>query len=551
MGAAALRERGHRLAGAGVAAGLLALALLRLVLIHANMPAILYWEEPYRLVIATEILGGPRLPLWEYQADHYQGGSLAVGLLALPLVAVAGASLETLKLVPLALTLATAILWCVLLWRAAGAAAAALFAWIMALAPPMAQIYQVHAMGSHAETALFTAAGFLLVREIAAGRRSRLLPFALGLVGGLGLWFCYTAASGIAAWGLFWLLCTPRGSLRRGAAPLAAGALLGLSPWIAYNLGQGFRGLDRLFELLDRRQEVITGTDEPLATRLQALFAVDLPRALGFPESVPGVPEAPAWIYLFLLSVSLAWLTLLAARRLRRHSPPDTAAMSGAGGLALLIVLFVALHLTFYAASTFRLDVESGFIAYRFFSPLFAPAAAAMAMAVTQPFAGTARRPLRAVAAAPAVVALVLGGYGTLTLLREQPGRAETPVESGYRVLGLLSHIKYRDRVARAAEVVQQFTGKERELALFGYGWGLQFEHLKFGDWPTFVAGLSLLETPSDRELALRGARWSALQGLRSSREHGNAGFRTDYSRRIYVRQSELAARLKQLPQGG
>jgi hypothetical protein len=96
----------------GVVAGLGAMAGLRIVLIHVNLWDTFYWEEQYRLTIATEILDGPHLPLAEYQADHYQGGSLAVGLLAVPFVATLGARFETL---PLAFSVATGILWCVLL----------------------------------------------------------------------------------------------------------------------------------------------------------------------------------------------------------------------------------------------------------------------------------------------------------------------------------------------------------------------------------------------------------------------------------------------------
>jgi len=544
MGAAALTPPARRAAQALTLAGLLALVVLRLLLVHHRLDETLYWEEPYRLTIATEILSGPRLPLVEYQADHYQGGSLAVGLLAVPLVAALGPSFETLKLVPLAFALATAALWCALLWRAVGPAAAALNAWLMALAPPFAQIYQVHAMGSHAESAFFTAAGFLLLHDLAAGRGSaRARAFALGAIGGLGLWFCYTAASGIAAWGLvfLWLAWRARGLDR--LLPLALGGVAGLLPWLAYNASNGFRGLDRLSELLDPSRPVVTGSSEPLPTRLAALFAVDLPRALGFPEAVTGVPEATAWAYLGLVAASLVavgWAALSGLRRVDARADAQGTLVSA------LIALAVAFHLLVYAVSSFRPDVETGFIAYRFFAPLYPLATAAVSLAVTRVWSGK----LRPVALVAVVALLSLGGYGVVTLLRETPARPPVPTSHGYRLLGLLSAIKHRDRVAHSAALLERLEGEPRALAFFGYGWALQFEYEKYGDWSEFVRGLALCRTPEDRQAAMDGAQWALGARLSSMRREANAGYRAEWNRAALVKMSEFAARVRALPAG-
>ena len=112
--------------GAVALAGIVALVLLRLVLIHASSGDVYYWEEVHRLVAARELAIGAPWPLVEYQADHYQGGSLVVAMLAAPIFAVLGPSHAHLKLVPLGFAVATAILWVVLLWRTAGPLSAGL-----------------------------------------------------------------------------------------------------------------------------------------------------------------------------------------------------------------------------------------------------------------------------------------------------------------------------------------------------------------------------------------------------------------------------------------
>jgi hypothetical protein len=515
-------------------AGLLALAALRLVLIHTSLPDVLYWEEPYRLTIARELLDGPHLPLVEYQADHYQGGSLAVGLLAVPLIAVLGPTYETLKLVPLAFTLATAVLWTVILWRASGPVAAALGAWLLALAPPLAHVYQVHAMGSHAETAFFTAAGFLLTLRIVGGARGRTLPFLLGLVAGLGIWFCYTAATGVAACGLVWLGASPRHAVRRGLAPLLAGGVLGLLPWLAYNLAHGFGGLERLGELFDPMQRELVVSTEPLATRMGALISLDLPRALGFPDATPGLPGAAAWTYYALLTAAfgaVAWIAV----RCRARGPE--------GSLATLIVAYIVIHLLVYVTSSLRIDVENGFIAYRFFAPLFPAAAGLLALALAHLLA----RGRRVLAVASLAVALAAGIYGTAGLLSEHRADDLLPLETGYKVMGLLTQLKYRHDIPRAIELLSRLDGEVRNPVFFGLGWGLEYQFEKDRDWPSLVVALAACQRPDDRSAALQGIRWSVRQREIQSRAYANAGFRTDDARVVHERLAKLALRLRTL----
>jgi hypothetical protein len=523
-----MRSRGRALALVIAVLGLATFAGLRVLVVHQSLSRVVYWEEAYRLVVANEMLAGPRWPIWEYQADHYQGGSLVVALLATPIVAVLGATYENLKLVPIAFALATMLAWVVLLWRAAGPATAALGAWLLALAPPTAQIFQVHAMGSHAETALFTVLGFLLTLEILRGAESRVLPFGLGLVSGLGVWFCYTAASGVAANGLLWLTASRRRGVRRGIGPLLAGGLLGFAPWIAYNLTHGFAGLGRLTELFDPRARDLGALDESLGARVAALFGADLPYAFGFPDTVDGLPGPAAWAYYALGIVALISLARLGARAWRTRRPDAL--------LAALIVLVVSFQLLAYAVSSFRIDMENGFIGYRLFAPIFPVVAGALAMWVAR--LGSHGRGVTA--AGLALVVLGLGAYGSADLLRARPAKEISPIESGYNMMGLLTQRKYRDDPDAAVRLLSALTTKRRVQTFFGLGQGLRYQYELDGEWDRIVAGLERSPQPIDRGAMVAGIRWATWARLQSSRDWANAGFRPRYHGLIHRRMTQL-----------
>jgi len=543
-----LRSRCHLGAWSAVVAGLVVLVALRLVLIHVNLPISFYWEEGYRLVIGTELLNGPHLPVAEYQADHYQGGSLVIGIMAVPLFSLLGASFETLKLVPLSFTLATTVLWCILLWRALGPPTAAIDAWLLVLGPPLAQVYQVVAMGSHAESAFFTAAGFLLVCEISAGALSRFLPFLLGLVGGLGLWFCYTAASGVAAWGLIWLFFSPRGTVRRGFLPLLCGGLVGLLPWLVYNFGHDFQGLDYMAELLIEKRPVFPSLHEASsAMRLLGLFTTDLPRLFDLPREIPGVPPPAVWLAYGLAVAGFLGLAVVTSRATseQRRGELEGRLATSERTPALLILFAVAFHVAAYVVSSFPINPEHGFHAYRFFSPLFFLATAALAIAIAHAWS----RGRKFAAAGSLVLALVLGGYGTAALLLEPTSHDRAELDNGYVTLGLLNEIKYRERPQYAINLLSRLPDRPRDLAFSGFGWGLEHEYETYADWPRFVAALPRTEAQSDLKAALRGARWAVRTRLSTTREHIYRGYRVEDNRRMLRRLSVFDDLLSTLPE--
>ncbi|HAH19368.1 MAG TPA: hypothetical protein DCL49_00510, partial [Candidatus Omnitrophica bacterium] len=71
-------------------------------------------EELYRGTIAREIIHGPLIPLWEYldfKVEYFPGGTLVVGILAVPFFWLFGETYFSLKLVALLFALGTFVLW--------------------------------------------------------------------------------------------------------------------------------------------------------------------------------------------------------------------------------------------------------------------------------------------------------------------------------------------------------------------------------------------------------------------------------------------------------
>src|SRR5438132_5991710 len=232
--------------------------LLYLVLIDPHYLLILSFEELYRGTIAQEILTGLSMPLTEYRADNYSGGSLVIGALAAGFFLLFGPTVFALKLAPLLmLTLALAF-WYWTIQRATGERVASYFALLFCFSPLQFTAYSVTAMGFHSESIVFSALTvFLLFSMLSVGaggasagpppaladKPSLAYPALLGLTAGFGLWFAYIYGLTLLTMLGFWLW-HDKGMLRRTRfAWFAVGFLVGFSPWIIINVQTHFAGL--------------------------------------------------------------------------------------------------------------------------------------------------------------------------------------------------------------------------------------------------------------------------------------------------------------------
>lgn len=364
-----------------------------------------YWEEAYRLLIAQSLLEGWGLSVWELQADPYSGGSLVMGLLALPAVALFGNSWLVAKGVSLLVATLGLVAWMLAIDRSFGRRAAQLFGLAWIAAPPLFQIYNFILMGSHAEVASL-AGVMVLAWQHHLHRGDRLSLVLWGLSGGISIWFCYTAAIPLALTVAATFVCgllAPRALL-----PLGIGVAAGLSPWIAFNLFSGGAGLQVIAATFGATPAIVpTAENEGLVSFLR----FGIPPALRFENLADTALLSRRFFanaYLGLVSVG-AIAALSKLRRSKIEQASTVALLTWFPAFALVIA---------HSNQIFNENVNNfsrvDFLAYRVLVPALPALFALFAI-------GMASHPRLAKAAAAAM--LVLGLAGSYGLIDDPRGR--------------------------------------------------------------------------------------------------------------------------------
>jgi 4-amino-4-deoxy-L-arabinose transferase-like glycosyltransferase len=207
-------------------------------------------EDLVRGTLAHDVIrGGLSVPFWDYLADHYSGGSLVVGLLAVPSFLLLGPSLFALRLIPILFALAVLLAWYAFMARNFDARAALFTAAFFALPPASYLDGSSLAMGFHTESMVFSAVAFLLLFEMLR-REDRGLgwPAGLGLTLGFGTWFCYTTLVSVAIVLVWWFWHDRRFVVRTSFALFLGLFALGFAPWVPANVSHHFRGLEFLWD---------------------------------------------------------------------------------------------------------------------------------------------------------------------------------------------------------------------------------------------------------------------------------------------------------------
>jgi hypothetical protein len=466
-----------------------------------------YWEEAYRWVAIEELAGGAARSFLDYQADHYQGGSLVVIGLGVLLRLVGLDALAALKLVALFFSGTTLAALYVLGRLFFGRLVGLLCGLVYLAGPPLVAFWGVVAMGFHAESALFSLAGFGAFLALATGSwHGARAWFSLGLVLGLAIWFTPTAGMTLVACILTWPLLAgrPSGSAL-GAA--AAGLSLGLAPWLVYNAVHDFAGIDRVLEVFGAQSSADPWRSQGLGERTRdLLLRVPTQGLLDPGGDSPGVWRSRAlsagvWVPGGVALAAASGRALGVLRGGRAHG--DVGARR-----ELVFLVYLAVFAAAYLASRFTLDLEPSPIAYR----LMVPAAIAMIPPIAISGArglragGVARR-LSAIACSVGLASLCAATVG-FALRHEEPG---TPLslEQGYMVWGRLVHRKHAPDVeAAVAAATRAAAGLDRERMLRGIGWAMEDAYEQRGSLADLERSLAVI-SQDERAAVVRGLRWA------------------------------------------
>ncbi len=466
-----------------------------------------YWEEAYRWA-AVEQLGtaGANVPLSEYQADQYQGGSLVVIVLAAALGAIGIHPFVALKLVALGFSGSTLVALYFLGHLFFGRLVALLSGMIFVVGPPLVAFWGVVAMGFHSESALLSLCVlgiFLALMEgLWTGPRAWL---GFGVASGLAIWFAPTAGIYVVACVVAWpfLANLPRVSCLLIAA---LGFLLGMAPWLAYNFANDFAGLDRIFEVFGARPSADFWRSQSLGTRAVDLLLNTPTQGLLDPGGDLSRPWPAFAIFGGVWGPTTIALTAAMVRALRivrtRRAPADIGARREFVFLVCAIIFSAALML-----SRFNFESDPSPIVYRLIAPL--------AVFLILPIAASAARGLdsggliarwTAVGFATALTSLAVATL-SFAIVHVEAGTPLT-LRGGYVVWGRLLYNKYSRDIGDAIDVANHVaTDPERGDILRGIGWGMRHvhEHEETSDLSHAVQAISA----EDRKIVLAGLGWA------------------------------------------
>jgi arylsulfatase len=518
-----------------LAAGLLTLFVAsRLLWLWAYPESSQYWEEGYRWLAAEEIAAGGSLPWLDYQADHYQGGSLVVIGLTVALMALGFGSFAALKSVALFFSGATLLglygVGRVFLGRRAGLMAAALYL----LGPPLVAFWGMVAMGFHSESVLLSLAVIGAFLALATGTwRGPGAWLGFGVVSSLSVWFCPTAGIAVLACALTWPLVAERPGARDLLAGVA-GLGVGLVPWWIYNLTHGFAGLTRIFEVFGLRPSADPWRTQNLFERAAELLLRVPSQGLLDPGGDTG---AAWWMGLLVAGVWIpAGLALWHAVQRATAAVRDEAGAESPDGCELVFVVYALLFAGVYLLSRFTLDRDPSPIGYRLLVP---PAVLVLPLIGASAARALATRQGRAACAA----GFACLGISTLSFARtHQEPFTPLALEGADLTWGRLLHGKHAGDLEAAIEVTRRFPAERREQLLVGIGWGIEATYERVGAPSDVVEQLKRLDR-ADRAQVQRGVYfWVGMtrQKLATSLQKSE----DPDLQRVLTRLNELAAHM-------
>jgi hypothetical protein len=449
-----------------------------------------YFEEAYRWVATQEFLNKPVLPFLEYQADHYQGGSLVMILLNSFYFLLFGKSIISFKLAALTFSVGVLVMLYVtgrmFFGRLVGVVAAACYL----TGPPLPAFWGLVVMGNHGESIFFSLLQIFIFLGILSGQwRTSLGLWLFGIVSGFGIWFCYTTGLSLFACVLCFLLL--KGFPKRNELIwIAFGFFIGVSPWFIYNFQYDFAGIARIMEMFGFGNPVDNWIPVSRFDKLISFFVRDYPLAIMMPYGfiLPGI-IARLLVFIFSSIFGVAFImSVIRITGLFRKSTIERLKKTAVFEIytrqrEIVFVAYAFIFVFAYILSNFTLSKDVAPVIYRLFNPL--------TVIILIPFAVTVvhvlkkkNKLLKYISCIGVVIFLTTSATATVVLAMRPPSEDQlcTDEHRGYVVMGAQMHRKYENNLERALSIANQYSAPEKKKAILqGIGWGLEFRYEKDG----------------------------------------------------------------------
>lgn len=313
-------------------------------------------EEIHRGTTTMDLIDGLLMPFSEYQYAHFFGGSQVVSLLAVPFFWMFGPCLFALKLTGLVFNALMVTFVFLILDRLAGRRAAWFGGLLASLPAPGYVALTLTAFGTHMEhnaISMGIVYLYLLIfepRDESQSLASRgWLLFLLGVACGFGIYFGYIILITLLVLFLHRALRAPAFFMGRPFAVLLLGFVVGLLPWLQYNLGHDFKGL-MIYGV--KPGAIVISLGDRLAAlpgRLQSLLGNIFPTSAFFKDFGP---VDATWLNRLFIGM-LVLLAVLATRRVlvRASAGPDSRLGLLKSPLGIMIA-YPVLFFLFTSAST-------------------------------------------------------------------------------------------------------------------------------------------------------------------------------------------------------
>ena len=328
----------------------LTLVLLGVLFILARLTVLWFslelydFEEAQMGTLGLEVANGLTLPLLEYLGppEAHEGGLIINGLIAGLYYSLSGPNGFTLKLVWLTFSLGSFLLLLSVVKQAFGARAAVFSALLLIASVPFFTFMNL--TDTTVDSGALFCSTLILFFTVQALRSSVLRPLdfiALGLVCGLGLFFSYHTVTMIITCLTVGVLFRIRRTARMLHYLIIAG-LIGLLPWLYFNITHEFWGLTFFF-----KAGVIAHHESSFLIRFYNTIGPHLMRAATFEDVGPINGHLLAAVYYASVALSLPILWYRSFNKSNWNKPA-----------ALLLGAFPIIFVLIYSANTSLSSME-------------------------------------------------------------------------------------------------------------------------------------------------------------------------------------------------